>query len=211
MSKECSPRGRGDPLEGARQLPPVALRGEIPDDARCFALWRKYRMLENVQRHSLVVAKIAQYLAEEAAQKGGGVDVKAVRASALLHDIAKTWSIAHRCSHAVVGASWVIMETKSYAVAQGVLLHVNWPWPLPQGSAICQLPFFVFYADKRVRHDCCVTLDERFEDLLVRYGKSEEARSWIRQGWEQSRAVEAALGTQLGLNLATMSWRKLDQ
>ena len=42
------------------------------------------------------------------------------------------------------------------------------------------------YADKRARHDQFVTLEERFEDLLVRYGDTEEHRQGIRQSYAHS-------------------------
>lgn len=195
------------PLEETKRLPDLPYVEGAPSDEVCFRLWRKYHMLENIQRHSLLVAKIAGDLAGMAAGAHMKVNPAAVRASALLHDIAKTWSIGHECSHASVGASWVVMDTRSYAVAQGVLLHVHWPWPLPQGSGICCLPLLVFYADKRVRHDSCVTLDERFEDLLARYGRTDTARRGIRQAWTQSKDVELALSRQLGINLAVQMWR----
>ena len=166
----CQQARRADflPLEGVAQLSAPTIEEAAPGDEKCFMLWRKYRMLENVERHSLMVAQIAQDLAQRSVEVGANVDVASVRASALLHDIAKTWSLRHECSHAAIGAAWVIMDTRHYAVAQGVLLHVRWPWPIPEGIAVCQLPILVYYADKRVRHDQCVTIDERCADLLVR-------------------------------------------
>ena len=89
-------------------------------------------------------------------------------------------------------------ETRNYALAQGVMLHVHWPWPLPEGAGICALPFFVIYADKRVRHDACVPLEERYEDLLTRYGRTEAAREGIRGSYEQGKTIERALSAQLG-------------
>ncbi len=89
-------------------------------------------------------------------------------------------------------------ETRNYALAQGVMLHVHWPWHIPEGAGICALPFFVIYADKRVRHDACVSLDDRYEDLLTRYGCTEAARAGIRSSYEQGKIIERALSAQLG-------------
>ena len=77
------------------------------------------------------------------------------------------------------------------------MMHVWWPWPLPQGADICSLPFFVIYADKRIRHDRCVSLEERYEDLLERYGCSESAREGIREAHRQGKMMENALAAQL--------------
>lgn len=182
---------------GLGRAAPVA----VPDDQTCFALWEKYAMLPNIRQHSLLVAHIATELARRAAEKGFAVHVPQVRAGALLHDIAKSYCVRHGGSHAQLGAGWVVAETRNYAVAQGVMLHVHWPWPLPEGAGICALPFFVIYADKRVRHDNCVSLAERYEDLLERYGHGEAARQGIRASYEQGKNIERALSAQLGCAL----------
>ena len=191
------------PLSGLPELPGLRTAASAPsppspDDEACFALWRKYAMLPNVQRHSRLVAHIATALARRAAEKGFAVNVPEVRASALLHDIAKTYCLRHGGSHALLGGAWAVAETRNYALAQGVMLHVHWPWPLPEGAGICALPFFVIYADKRVRHDACVPLEERYEDLLTRYGRTEAAREGNRGSYEQGKTIERALSAQLG-------------
>ncbi|MDR1855712.1 MAG: HDIG domain-containing protein [Desulfovibrio sp.] len=189
-----------DDGDGARPHPlaglpvPWNVRGpevrSVPDDGECFRLWDKYAMLPNVRRHSLIVAHIATMLAERAFGRGMPVDVAEVRASALLHDIAKTYSVLHGGSHAQIGASWTVIETGSRILAQGVMMHVFWPWKLPDDATICSLPLFVLYADKRVRHDVCVSLDERYEDLLVRYGRTAEAKKGILRACRQGKRIE---------------------
>lgn len=170
-----------------------------PDDAECLDLWRKYNMLPNVGEHSMTVARIATSLAGRAYELGRPVSVRETRASALLHDIAKTWSVRYGGSHAQLGAAWVVYETGNYRIAQGVALHVHWPWKLPRD--ICILPLFVLYADKRVCHDKCVTIKERFDDLLIRYGVTEAAKSQIMRSWEQATEIERIMSEQLEWNL----------
>ena len=88
------------------------------------------------------------------------------------------------------------------------MMHVWWPWALPQGPGICSLPFFVIYADKRIRHDACVTLEERYEDLLERYGRTEAAREGIGVAYRQGKNIESALEAQLGWALHVRGmWR----
>ncbi|GFH62259.1 MAG: uncharacterized metal dependent phosphohydrolase [Candidatus Desulfovibrio kirbyi] len=169
-----------------------------PDDAACFALWDKYAMLPNVRTHSLMVAHIATNLARRAQAVGIAVNMPQIRAAALLHDIAKSYCVRHGGSHAQLGASWTITETRNYILAQTVMLHVHWPWQIPEGTGLCTLPFFIIYADKRVRHDSCVTLDERYEDLLTRYGRNAAAKDGIRASLEQGKDIERALSTLLG-------------
>ena len=185
-------------------LPEPALesptQGSIPDDAACMALWDKYGMLDNIRAHSRMVAHIATELAQRARAAGFPVNVAAVRASAMLHDIAKTYSVLRGGSHAQLGASWVVAETRNHALAQGVLLHVHWPWAVPEQEPerLFSIPFFVIYADKRVKHDQCVPLRQRYEDLLVRYGHTEKARKGIRLSWQQGECIERAFEAHLG-------------
>lgn len=205
-SRHQCPKSEGHPFSRLPELPGLAARAGAglpppPDDAACLALWRKYAMLPNVERHSHMVAHIATELARRAASLEHPVQVEAVRAAALLHDIAKTYCLLHGGSHAQLGASWVLAETRHYGIARGVLLHVHWPWAVPDGPGICSLPFFVIYADKRVRHDACVPLEERFEDLLIRYGRDARARDGIRAAHEQAVTIERALSAQLGWKL----------
>lgn len=181
--------------------PDRAAYPQPPDDEQCFALWDKYKMFPNIRKHSLLVAHIATALAARALEVGIETDVAATRAAGLLHDIAKTWSIEHGGSHAILGASWTVQETHHYGIAQGVILHVHWPWQLPKGAAICCLPIFIIYADKRVRHDQCVTLQQRFDDIIIRYGKTEAIRANIRQSLQQAETIEKALSNQLKCDL----------
>lgn len=185
-----------DPVQPDRRAYP-----EPPDERQCFALWDKYKMLPNIRSHSLLVAHIATTLAARALEVGIETDVAATRAAGLLHDIAKTWSLEHGGSHAILGASWTMQETRHYGIAQGVILHVHWPWPLPEGATICCLPIFVIYADKRVRHDKCVSLEQRFEDLITRYGKTGEIRANIRKSQRQAELIEQALSRELKWDL----------
>ena len=205
---KCSTRsdsctaGTPRPLADLPRLPGLGRQvNAVPGDEACFALWDKYDMLPNIRRHSLLVAHIATSLAARAAECGFGVNVDEVRAGGLLHDIAKTYCVRHGGSHAQVGAAWTVAETGNYAIAQGVMMHVWWPWPLPEGRDICALPFFVMYADKRVRHDACVSLEERYDDLLGRYGHSEAAREGIYAAFRQGKNIESALSAQLGWTL----------
>lgn len=208
-SKEKTPRSDRPPFALMPDPESLNVKQRLsppPDDNRCFQLWDQYEMFDNVREHSLLVAHIATVLARKAFELGHIENVQEVRASALLHDLAKTYCLKHGGSHALLGASWTLQETRRPRIAQGVILHVNWPWELPLGARICSLPFLVMYADKRVKHADCVTLSERFEDLIIRYGKTDAAKAGIRNTWKQACLIEQSLSTQLGMNLDEYSF-----
>ncbi len=180
-----------------------------PNDADCAALWDKYAMLDNIRAHSSHVAHIAHSLALWAQEKGMDVRPDWVRACGLLHDIAKTYTIKNGGSHAQLGAAWVVAETGNPALAQGIMHHVHWPWVLDfvgSGDGHTDLdryflPLVIIYADKRVKHDTIVSLESRFEDLLKRYGRTEEICEHIRSSFAQAQAIENALENRLGMAL----------
>jgi putative nucleotidyltransferase with HDIG domain len=188
------------PLRRAVKLHPKLLL--IPRVEDCHALWDHYSMLDNIRAHSILVADMACALGVQARRQGCGVSTDALLAAGLLHDLGKTYTIAHGGSHAQLGASWVMRETRNGPIAQAVMFHVHWPWSeewLEDERLL--LTAITLYADKRVKHDSFVSLDERFEDLHVRYGINEYARERITASCLQSKRIEAALSRRLGLEL----------
>lgn len=165
----------------------------VPTKTECYALWDKYEMLDNIREHSLMVAKTALYIARNAIMQKYDVSEDYIIAAALLHDIAKTYTIKHGGDHACLGAAFVRAETGNPYLAQAVLCHVSWPWlegDLAIEHAPWRLPLVIAYADKRVCHDGIVSVDKRFHDLLERYGTTELKRKYIQENYEQSIELE---------------------
>lgn len=199
--------GHGGPSKAHPPLPLYAAARAnpntrlIPRKEDCHDLWERYSMLDNIRAHSTLVADLAYSISLIASDKGIAVYPEAMLAAGLLHDLAKTYTIAHGGSHAQLGAAWVMNETRNPQISRTVLFHVHWPWD----DVLCDDRLFMVmaleYADKRVRHDAYVSLDERFEDLLVRYGVNEYARMRIRMSHEQGKRIETGLSSRLGVNL----------
>ena len=188
-----------------RSLPPLAFERNpdwiVPGRDECYALWDKYAMPEHIRGHSAVVAAFATHLAELAAGLGANVHVPSVLASGLLHDLGKYYTIKHGGSHAQIGGAWVMSETRNPLIAQGVMHHVRWPWKVDETQDAWLLVYCIIYADKRVMHDRVVTNQERYEDLLERYGLTDHAKSRITASHEQGLEIEAALSRRLKVNL----------
>jgi len=188
---------------------------KIPSDEECAVLWDIHYTMEHIKAHCRRVADFAEALALRAVELFGTEDAPKAykghppcpnnlaaitRAAGLLHDVAKSFCIRNGGSHAQIGASWVKEATGNYRIAQAVLHHVEWPWARP--SNICSAAIFVGYADKRVKHDTYVTLEERYEDLLTRYAKNDPLRyTSICATKERALNLERALSEQLELPL----------
>jgi len=186
---------------------PVSPAWYVPDEAQCVRLWDKYGMMPHIREHCRAVASVALEIVRRAGERGlipegRGLDAPSVLAAGLLHDIAKTYTIRHGGSHAQLGAAWVRDETGNPALAQAVLWHVSWPWqegPLDDSADPLRLPVVIAYADKRVRHTEVVTLEQRFEDLLIRYGIDDERRERITGYLNRTKTVEKALFDRIGV------------
>ena len=175
----------------------------IPRAEDCRALWDRYGMPPHIRAHCERVAELAMALALKAQSLGFRVIPEAVHAAGLLHDLGKMHSIQHGGDHGQIGAAWVMRETRNGPIAQAVLFHVHWPWEDRLLECVDNDDFFtamaVLYADKRVKHDGWVGLDDRYADLMDRYGVTEHARQRIEASHMQGRRVEAALARRLGV------------
>ena len=166
----------------------------IPDRAACRAELEREQVPEHICRHSEQVARVTLSLAR--ALNGGGhcLDMALLEAGALLHDIRKFHTVTEGGNHAKLGARWAL-EHGYGEVAPLIERHVALGLWDPRGPVTeAEL---VNYADKRVRHTELVSLDERFEDLLQRYGTSEKARKRIGEHWATVRELEAKIFKQL--------------
>ncbi|HSB07725.1 MAG TPA: HDIG domain-containing protein [Thermodesulfobacteriota bacterium] len=148
----------------------------IPDREECLRLMERHGMLENIIAHSLQVTKVALFLSMELNQKGQTIDLRLVEAGSLLHDIAKTVCIKTKEDHTQAGCR-LLKEIGYERVGEIVAQHV---WLKKEGDfAFVSEEEVVNYADKRVRHDQIVTLEERFLDLKNRYGRDQKSIDYL--------------------------------
>jgi putative nucleotidyltransferase with HDIG domain len=144
----------------------------IPDLATCAALMEQYGMLTNIRAHSLMVARIAELLAKELRKTSSQPpDLQLCISGALLHDIAKTPCLSSGENHAKAGAAICLYESFP-EIADIVAEHVVLPDFAPERyeAGIFSAGEIIYYADKRVRHDNIVSLAERLNYIIDRYG-----------------------------------------
>ena len=168
----------------------------IPTKEECLNVMKKYNMLENIVSHSLLVNSVALYLSEELNKRGENLNLLKVQAGALLHDITKTRSIETGEDHANTGS--VLLKMLGYnPISEIVRQHViiNDTVNLPSVSEI----EVVYYADKRVKHEEVVTLEERFNDLRKRYATTKEKESAINLLEKQSKELEEKIFSRLDM------------
>lgn len=141
----------------------------VPTRAECYEIIRRFNMLDNIVRHSEMVMAVSLALVDSL-KDPSVVQRSLVMSGALLHDIAKTRTIGSKeLRHDLIGGQ--IMREMGYdAIAEIVESHVVFENFDPDGAI--EEREIVFYADKRVMHDRIVSIDDRVDDLVERYGIS---------------------------------------
>ncbi len=161
------------------------MKKNIPDRKECIMLLTENKAPENVYRHSLRVCQVALFIVQKLIKKGKKINFHEVRAGALLHDICKIQGINEKKDHALLGS--MLLEQKGYySIAEIVRQHVN----LENPENLLSPAALVNYADKRVRHHEIVTLKVRFEDLVIRYGKTPDLRLKMRHLFLSTKEIE---------------------
>ncbi|MFW2368068.1 MAG: HD domain-containing protein [Desulforhopalus sp.] len=200
VADKRSPGSRPQPL------PPKDDGKKIPAISQCLEFIEVYEMLDNIRAHSFVVARIAETLVDGLYTAGKSTGPFANRdeviAGALLHDIAKSLCLKTDCLHAETGRD-ICLELGYPDISEIVAEHVilkNYTNDLYQ-KGIFGAKELVFYADKRVLHDQVVSLDDRLDYILERYGKGDPVREQrIRENFSQAQELESYLFSFLDFN-----------
>jgi len=149
----------------------------IPTEEECLHIMKQYHMLDNIKAHSIEVKNIALALYNNLIDQNP-LNCDLVIAGALLHDIAKTWAIeTGNRKHDIEGGA-ILRKMNLPDIAYIVESHVFFKDFVKEGPI--EERELVFYADKRVMHDVIVSLDQRVEDLIIRYGRTEEIINIIK-------------------------------
>jgi uncharacterized protein len=167
----------------------------IPDESACRQLMDRYSMLPNIVEHSYRVCQVASFLGKALSGLEKGLDPALIVASSLLHDITKTRSLKTKELHDGTGGR--LLEDLGYPrVAEVVRAHVR----LRDADTFAPLRevHIINYADKRVRHDTVVSLEERFIDFVERYGVTPEQRVRIEQMREATLELEGNIFRRIG-------------
>ena len=139
---------------------------------------RKMEMLSNIKAHSMKVCQVAELLTDlmtESAHVRLNRDL--VYAGALLHDITKTRSLKTGEFHAATGDELLCemgFPQVGAIIRQHVALDDYFVSAIPDEAEI------VNYADKRVLNTDIVSLSQRMDYILERYGTNPEYRQRLR-------------------------------
>lgn len=140
---------------------------KIPGEKKCYELMEQFEMLPNIKAHSILVKNVSMAIASNL-KKSAEINSDAVLAGALLHDITKTRAVKYNeYAHDKTGGT-LVRDLGYDLIAEIIESHVVLDNFDEAGNI--EEREIVHYADKRVMHDKIVTIEERFDDLNIRYG-----------------------------------------
>lgn len=167
----------------------------IPSVEECFRLMQEYEMLDNIKAHSLVVERVAGIVARGLQETGEDISLEKVTAGALMHDIGKTLCLKSRGDHAAKGSE-ICLQNNLNEIADIVAEHVRLKSYHPDRSI--HEKEIVYYADKRVNHDKVVSLEERLQYILMRYGRNRDnLQKLMRENFDLCKKIEKRLFAKL--------------
>ena len=140
----------------------------IPTKEECLKILQENNVPDNIVTHSKTVCEFAMKIADLLQKNGSNVNRDLVAAGALLHDIKKVNSNDHVMEGYEFVKSLGFQEVALLVKRHG-LAHLNDEEFTPKTWE----EKIVFYADKRVKNDKIVSVDERFEYIKQRYKKEE--------------------------------------
>lgn len=137
----------------------------LPSKEECYQLWDTYHMPENIRQHTKQVTRVAVFIARKLKQKGIKINLALVERGAMLHDIDKILTLKSE-KHGEV-AEKILLRRGYPELARIAITH---RFKYIRDPTLTWEEKVVNYADKRVKHNQIVSIDERFTDLLIRYG-----------------------------------------
>jgi len=179
-----------DAPEDYRALQDYAKTEFFPDDDECAELLKIALTSERAARHSRVVAGCAMLIAEALSASGAKINLRLLRAGALLHDIAKGQK-----DHEARGAKW--LRKRGYAkVARLVASHKELPPRKKLGEAE-----LLYLADKMTDGTSILSLEGRLKLMESRFAPGSDAMAGARRRMAAAALVRKKVEEAAGMPL----------
>ncbi|HWQ61751.1 MAG TPA: HD domain-containing protein, partial [Negativicutes bacterium] len=166
----------------------------FPAGQECDAILARQAVPEAVVRHSAIVAGVAREIAGRLNRTGLGLDEGLIAAAGLLHDLAKG-----RPNHPRRGAR-VLKSLGFPAVAEIVAVHHDIALAEGQPPKLDEAAI-IYLADKLVKNDSIVSLDERFDCSREKFAADAAAQAAVTGRLVQAQRIAAEVEKALGIKL----------
>ena len=165
----------------------------IPDRKTCLSLLQRYGTPPHVVNHCLAVADTACRIASALNQNGCDLDLALLEGAALLHDIARVEE-----NHGQRGAE--IAENLGYReMASLIYCHMFYSTD-PTQERIGEQDILCL-ADRMVKEDLYVGIDERMRYILSKFKDNPEAVERITQRLEENKKLMERIERTIGRSI----------
>jgi molybdenum cofactor cytidylyltransferase len=169
-----------DTQEDYKELLDYFFKMSIPGADECIEILKYYETDQYTIEHCIAVEKTATEFAEKLQNSGHTLDIRLVKAGALLHDVAR-----RQKEHASCGAQWV-EQLGYHEVAEIINTHMD----LPEDSInLLDERSIVYLADKMVIKNQRVNLEERFNRAFSQYGENEHIMNSIKNRLDNGKKI----------------------
>ncbi len=164
----------------------------------CRSLYRQYGTPEHVIRHCRAVSMVAVTLGEQLNAHGYTLNIPLIRGASLIHDMVRLSE-----DHGVAGAK--ILEGLGY-YEEAAIVRVHMTYNFHDFSQLDETDL-VCLADRLVKEDHYVGLDERIDYILHKAPKEAEIQNLILQKKEETRRFMEAIETTIGQTIDSLFQR----
>jgi molybdenum cofactor cytidylyltransferase len=166
-------------------------RMQVPSEKECEALLDITGTADNIRRHCRKVAEIAVAMSEAVAVAGETVNTDLVRAASILHDIVKTSS-----KHDIEGGR-MLTDFGFGKTGHVVSLHTD---IFGEGEKPSLEAMIVYLADKYIRDEEPVSVEERYSSAEDKYGSIPGVREKIQRYKSDALKVKERIENILGFS-----------
>ena len=165
-------------------------RSHVPTDAECAVIVNDIcAVAGNIQLHCAKVAEVAVKIGRALSKSGQAADVAAIRAAAMLHDIAK-----EQPHHDTAGGE-MLRDMGFPLIGEMIAAHTDLAGDPGRASLEAKV---VYLADKMVKGTNLVTVDERYAAAGASFGSTPGVASKIAGERVRALAVQRELESQTG-------------
>ncbi len=156
-------------------------------------LYEEWNTPKHVRAHCKAVADVAETLGSQLNKHGYELDLKLISGTGLIHDVARVYD-----DHARLGAE--ILERLGYADEAAIVkVHMTYPqFNSVENINECDL---VCLADRLVKEDRYVGLDERIEYIINKAPEDEEVRRHILKSKEETETFIGKIEKVIGKDM----------
>lgn len=171
----------------------------FPSEEECLKLLQDAKVNERVLLHSKEVSRVAVKISEYMNSMGSRINLGLVMAAGLLHDIAR-----ERTMHAKAGAE--IVSGLGYEdIADIIALHMDIDSNAAEALGEAAI---VYLADKMVKENKAVPLEERLSETLAKFENDPRAARNIRDRFNKAMLIKKKVEEILKQSIENLLQRK---